>query len=52
LIIAWRDRDGGLNIMFLGDGRVEAKREKDKSRWEIMMRNWDFTECSRQVNVP
>ena len=39
MIIAWSDRVGCLNFVFLGDGRVEHKKETDqrrcgKSSWE------------------
>jgi hypothetical protein len=29
MIMAWRDREGWLNFEFLGDGRVEHKKERD-----------------------
>jgi len=31
--MAWSDREGGLNIVFLGDSRVEDKKERDEKRW-------------------
>jgi len=36
MIMAWRDREGWLNFVFLGDGRVEHKKVSDrgKSSWE------------------
>jgi len=30
---AWRDREGWLNFVFLGDDRVEHKKERDQRRW-------------------
>ena len=33
LIIAWRAREGWLNFVFLGDGRLDDKKEGDKRRW-------------------
>jgi len=33
MIMAWRDREGRLNFVFLGDGRVEHKKERDQRRW-------------------
>jgi len=35
MIMAWRDRDGWLYFVFLGDGRVEDKKERDGRRWDI-----------------
>jgi hypothetical protein len=29
--MAWRDKDGLLHIMFLGDGRIEDKKDIDES---------------------
>jgi hypothetical protein len=29
LIMSWRDREGSLNFVFLGDGRVEDEKERD-----------------------
>jgi len=31
--MAWRDRERGLNFMFIYDGRVEDKKERDGKRW-------------------
>jgi len=39
LIMAWRDREGWLNFVLLGDCRVEDEKERDA---EIIMRNWDL----------
>jgi len=33
LIIAWRDREGILNFVFLGDGTIEDKKERDETVW-------------------
>jgi len=33
MMMAWRDREGWLNFVFLGDGRVEHKKERDQRRW-------------------
>ena len=52
MTLAWRDREGWLNIMFLGDGRVEVKNNRVERRWEIIMRNWDWREFRVQVNLP
>jgi len=52
LIMAWRDSEGWLNFVFLGDGRVEDDKESDESRWEIIMRNWDLRESHVQVIFP
>jgi len=30
LIMAWSDREQSLNIVFLGDGRVEDEKERDE----------------------
>jgi hypothetical protein len=30
MIMAWRERAGLLNFVFLGDGRIEAKKERDE----------------------
>ena len=29
MIMAWRDREGCLNLMFLGDGRVDNEKERE-----------------------
>ena len=50
--MAWRDSDGWLNFEFLGDGRVEDEKERDESRWEIILGNWDWRELCVQVNWP
>jgi hypothetical protein len=28
--MAWRDREGSLNFVFLGDGRIEDRKERDE----------------------
>jgi hypothetical protein len=33
MIMAWRDREGLLNFVFSGDGRVEHKKEGYQRRW-------------------
>jgi len=33
MIMAWIDREGWLNFVFLGDGGVEHKKERDQRRW-------------------
>jgi len=38
--------------MFLGDGRVEGKKERDERRWETILRNWDLREFGVRVNLP
>jgi len=50
--MAWRDREGWLSFVFLGDGRVEHKKERDQRRWGIIMRNWDLREFHVRVNWP
>jgi hypothetical protein len=40
MIMAWRDTEGSLNFVFLGNGR---KRERDeKEMGVIIVRNWDL----------
>jgi len=31
--MAWRDKEGWLNFMFLGDGRVEDEKQWDRKKW-------------------
>jgi hypothetical protein len=31
--MAWRDMERKLHFMYLGDGRVEDKKEKNESVW-------------------
>jgi len=52
MIMAWSDRKGWLNFVFLGDGRVKDEKERLESRWEIILRNWDSREFCVQVNLP
>ena len=33
LIMVWREREGWLNFVFLGDGRVQDEKERDEKRW-------------------
>jgi len=33
LIMAWGDREGWLNFVFLGDGTVDAEKDRDEMRW-------------------
>ena len=49
--MAWSDRTGCHNFVFLGDGRVEDEDERDESGWEIIMRNWDLREFRLQGNL-
>jgi len=30
--MSWRDREGGLNFLFLGNGRVQDEKERDERR--------------------
>jgi len=32
MIMTWRHREGSLNFVFSGDGRVEDEKERDKKR--------------------
>jgi len=52
--MAWRDREGWLNFMFLDEGRVdwEWERERWEEMGEIIMRNWDIWEFCVQVDWP
>jgi len=53
MIMAWRDREGWLKFVLLGDGRVEAhKRERSEEMGGIIMRNWDLREFCVRVNLP
>jgi len=53
MIMAWRDREGWLNFMFLGDGRAWAQeRERSEEMGEIIMRNWDLREFCARVTLP
>jgi len=31
--MAWTDREGGLNFLILGDGRVVEEKEREEKRW-------------------
>jgi len=31
--MVWREREGWLNFVFLGDGRVQDEKERDEKRW-------------------
>jgi hypothetical protein len=31
--MAWRDREGSLNYVILGDGRIENQKESDERVW-------------------
>jgi len=48
VIIAWRDRWGWLNFVFLGDGR---ERERWEEMGEIVMRKWDLREFCTELNL-
>jgi hypothetical protein len=52
MIMAWKNRERWFDFMFSGNGRVENKKERDKRRWEIIMRNWDLREYGVWVNLP
>jgi len=47
MIMAWRDREGWLNLGFLGDGRVGHKKVRDrgKSSWETW--TWSISGVSQ-----
>jgi len=54
MIMAWRDREGWLNFVFLGDGRVEHKKERDQRRWGKSSREtgtWRIS-CASQLTIP
>jgi len=51
MIMAWRDTEGSLHFMFLGDSRVEDVKERDERRWDLIMRNQDFREFCMQVKL-
>jgi len=51
LIMACRDREGWLNFVFLGDGRVEDKKERDWGTHHVKLglkRIW----CARRFTTP
>ena len=50
LIMAWRDREGWLNFVFLGDGRVEDETERDDRRWRNT--SWEIGTCENFVCKP
>jgi len=52
MFMAWSDREGWLNCVFLGDCRVEDEKERGERRCEIIMRNWDLEEFCVGVNFP
>jgi hypothetical protein len=31
--MAWRDREGRLNFMFLGNSRVQDEKQSNEKRW-------------------
>jgi len=38
MIMEWGVREGSLNFIFLGDIRVEDKKERDQRRWGKSLR--------------
>jgi len=49
IIMAWRDREGWLEFIFLGNGR---ERERWEDLGETIMRNWNLREFRVQVKWP
>jgi len=49
MIMAWRDRLGWLNFVFLG---ADRERERWEEMGELIMRNWDLREFRVRVNLP
>jgi hypothetical protein len=47
--MTWRDREGGLNFMFLGDGIVEDENQRDGA---IHLEKLGLREFHVQVNLP
>jgi len=54
MIMEWRDREGWLNFVFLGDGGVEHKKERDQRRWGKS--SWETgtkrISCASQLTIP
>jgi len=54
MIMARRDREGWLNFMFLGDSRVQHKKERDQRRW--VKSSWETgtwgISCASQLPIP
>jgi len=50
MIVAWRDREGFVNFVFLGDGRDKHKEEISEEIGEIIMINCDLKEFWVRVN--
>jgi len=52
--MAWRDTEGWLNLVLLGDGRVEHKKERDQRRWGKS--SWEprtyRISCASQLTIP
>ena len=54
MIMVWTDREGWLNFMYFGDGRVEHKKERDQWRWGKS--SWEtgtwIILCASQLIIP
>ena len=52
--MAWRDREGWLDFVFLGDGRVEHKQERDQKRWgKLLWETWaQRSVCASELTIP
>jgi len=52
--MAWRDREGSLNFVFLGDGRLEDEKERDERRWgnDHDKLGLKRISCARQFTIP
>jgi len=49
--MAWRDREGPLNFVFLGDGRVEDDKERDEGNHHENQ-GVERISCARQFTIP
>jgi len=47
MLMACRDTEGWINLVLWGHGSNDDEKERDKRRWETILRNWD----SRELNV-
>jgi hypothetical protein len=53
IIMAWIDGEGWLNFAFVGDGRVEDKKQADERIWgKNILENWDIREFHVRDNWP
>jgi len=52
MIVAWRDGEGRLADVPIGNNIAEDMKEKDERRWEIIIRNWNLREFHVGVNLP